>query len=254
MTKLIEANPWQRLRRFTPARIALGRAGESMPTRALLDFGLAHAQARDAVHDPMDVPSILHQLAAAGYDSIIVRSAATDRDQYLRRPDAGRRLDEVSCARLRASPAAERPRIVIVIADGLSAKAAGRHAVPLVRALSPWLDGWPLAPIVVAEQARVALGDEIGELLCAEQVAMLIGERPGLSSPDGLGIYLTYSPRIGRTDAERNCISNIRPAGLGYEAAARRLALLLNGARRLGRSGVMLKDQSDQTQLSSPTI
>jgi ethanolamine ammonia-lyase small subunit len=254
MTKLIEANPWQILRRFTPARIALGRAGDSLPTEALLDFGLAHAQARDAVHVPLDVTSILQQLAAAGYESITVHSAVIDRNQYLRRPDAGRRLDAVSSTRLRAVPATVQSRLVIVIADGLSPTAAMRHAVPLLKALRPWLSGWVLAPIVVAEQARVALGDEIGELLGAELAAVLIGERPGLSSPDGLGIYLTYSPRIGRTDAERNCISNIRPEGLGYEPAARRLALLLNGARRLGRSGVAMKDQADEAPLSGPAL
>ncbi|MFI4914558.1 MAG: ethanolamine ammonia-lyase subunit EutC [Steroidobacterales bacterium] len=256
MSRLIETDPWQVLRRFTPARIALGRAGDSAPTEALLDFGLAHAQARDAVHVPMDCTAIVRQLADAGYASIAVHSAASDRNEYLRRPDLGRRLNEAGRARLRAHTAAARPPLVFVMGDGLSAAAAMRHAVPLLQSLGPRLTGWVMAPIVVASQARVALGDEIGELLGAEQVVVLIGERPGLSCADGLGIYLTYAPRVGRTDAERNCISNVRPEGLGYEQAAHRLAFLLAGARRLGRSGVRLKDESEQvrpgSKLTSP--
>jgi ethanolamine ammonia-lyase small subunit len=247
----VESDPWTALRRFTPARIALGRAGESLPTRALLEFGLAHAQARDAVHTALDIASVREQLAAAGFGSVAVHSAAGNREHYLRRPDDGRTLDEPSRARLRTLAGAAAPDIAVVVADGLSAAAAARHAVPVLRALRARLNGQRIAPIVIALQARVALGDEIGELLGAGQVVVLIGERPGLSSPDSLGIYLTHAPRRGRTDAERNCISNVRPEGLGYEQAARRLALLIEGARRLGRSGVELKDESDAARLEA---
>ena len=242
----VESDPWVVLRRYTPARIALGRAGASIPTAALLEFGIAHAQARDAVHASLDVAGVVGQLAAAGFASLAVRSAARDRAHYLRRPDDGRRLDEPSRARLDAcaSTCTATPELAIVIADGLSAMAAMRHAVPLLKELAPRLQGSVIAPIVVALQARVALGDEIGALLRARQVVVLIGERPGLSSPDSLGLYLTHAPRPGRTDAERNCLSNVRPQGLGIAQAASRLALLLDGARRLGRSGVDLKDES----------
>jgi ethanolamine ammonia-lyase small subunit len=244
----VHADAWQALRRFTPARIALGRAGESLPTRALLEFGLAQAQARDAVHEPSHQGALLVQLAAEGFAAIGVHSAAPERQHYLRRPDLGRRLDSASRDRLLQWVASERhrpkPDIVFVVADGLSPQAAARHAMPLLRILDTSLSGWNLGPVVVAEMARVALGDEIGALLGARQVAVLIGERPGLSAPDSLGIYLTHTPRIGSMDAERNCLSNIRPEGLGYEAAARRLRYLLIGALRLGRTGVDLKDES----------
>jgi ethanolamine ammonia-lyase small subunit len=238
---------WQALRRFTPARIALGRAGQSLPTRALLEFGLAQAQARDAVFHPSQQAPLLAQLAAQGYTALGVRSAAADRQQYLRRPDLGRRLDDASRERLRhwAAGARQAPLdIVFVVADGLSAQAAARHALPLLRSLDALPQDWHRGPVVVAELARVALGDEIGALMGARHVAVLIGERPGLSAPDSLGIYLTHSPRLGRTDAERNCISNIRPEGLTYAAAAHRLRYLLAGAFRLGRTGIDLKDES----------
>jgi ethanolamine ammonia-lyase small subunit len=248
MMPSFESDLWQALRRYTPARIALGRAGASLPTAGLLEFGVAHARARDAVHASLDVPAIVDELAAAGFASLMVHSAARDRAHYLRRPDDGRRLDEPSRARLGAFACTSTvtPELALVIADGLSAMAAMRHAVPLLEELAPLLQGRVIAPIVVASQARVALGDEIGTLLGAEQVVMLIGERPGLSSPDSLGLYLTHAPRCGRTDAERNCLSNVRPQGLGLAEAARRLVLLLDGARRLGRSGVDLKDESLQ--------
>jgi ethanolamine ammonia-lyase small subunit len=252
----VQADPWQALRRFTPARIALGRAGDSLPTRALLEFGLAQAQARDAVHEPSHQDALLAQLAAGGYTALGVHSAAADRQQYLRRPDLGRRLDAASRERLLQWSAAERdrppPDIVVVVADGLAPQAAARHALPLLRILETLLTAWNLGPVVVADLARVALGDEIGAVLGARQVAMLIGERPGLSAPDSLGIYLTHGPRLGRTDAERNCISNVRPAGLGYEAAARRLRYLLESALRLGRTGVDLKDDSGAIAAAPP--
>ena len=241
-------DPWAALRPRTPARIGLGHSGGSLTTRAHLDFQLAHARARDAVHQALDVPTLTADLRDAGLTPCVVRSAVGDRRSYLARPDLGRRLDAGSRERIqRLAKSAGPPDVSFVVADGLSARAPERHAVPLLVALMPGLeaDGWRVGPVVVAEQARVALGDEIGELLGAAIVAVLIGERPGLSSPESLGIYLTYAPRVGRTDAERNCISNVRPEGLGYEQAAHRLAFLLDGARRLGRSGVALKDETD---------
>lgn len=250
---LIIADPWRDLRRFTRARIALGRTGDSLPTQAVLEFGLAYARARDAVHAALPRDAIVAAVRKAGYEPVAVHSAAADRAQYLRRPDLGRRLNDEDRARLGRLSEASKPDVVLVIADGLSAQAAARHALPLIIELAPRLDGWKIGPIVVAEQSRVALGDEIGELLGAEQVVMLIGERPGLSSPDSLGIYLTYRPRVGRSDAERNCISNVRPEGLRYDAASRILHGLLTGARRLRLSGIELKDESD-TALSFRSI
>ncbi len=237
-------DPWHRLRALTTARIALGRAGGSLPTRELLAFGLAHAQARDAVHQPLDVAALGQALDGRGLAHLPAHSAAAERSEYLRRPDLGRRLDDDSRRRLAAAAPASPPDLVLVLADGLSATAVQRHALPLLDALRPRLAEWTLGPIVIALQARVALGDEIGTLLGARQLVMLIGERPGLSSPDSLGIYLTQAPRPGRVDAERNCISNVRPDGLAYEQAAARLAFLMRGAHALGRSGVELKDDS----------
>lgn len=244
MSEFLEKDPWQPLRRFTQARIALGRAGVSLPTEPLLAFNLAHAQARDAVHQPLDAQALHEHLRAEGFTSLDVHSAAVDRAHYLRRPDLGRRLSDESRELLERTDA-DTPDLVFVIADGLSAIAASKQALPLLTALRPKLRDWRLAPVVVARQARVALGDEIGQLLRARFVAMLIGERPGLSSPDSLGIYLTYEPRIGRTDAERNCISNVRPEGLDYAGAAHKLHYLLTHGRRLGFTGIRLKDGSD---------
>ncbi|SAK47171.1 ethanolamine ammonia-lyase subunit EutC [Caballeronia ptereochthonis] len=241
-----ETDPWDALRRFTAARIALGRAGSSLPTAPLLAFELAHAQARDAVHQPLDTAALAEAIRAAGFDTLDVRSAAPDRDHYLRRPDLGRTLDEASGARLADHAAAmnDAPELVFVAADGLSAFAAQRHAAPLLRSVRAKLEAWNVGPVVIATQARVALGDPIGERLRAKIVVVMIGERPGLSSPDSLGLYVTYAPRAGRSDAERNCISNVRPEGLDYDAAAFRLMWLLNEARRLKLTGVGLKDHS----------
>ncbi len=254
-----QADPWESLRRFTRARIALGRCGASVPTRALLDFGLAHAQARDAVHTPLDADELQAALAVEGFGAALPsHSAAADRGQYLRRPDLGRQL----CASSRAYLAdlhVDASDVVFVIADGLSARAAQQHAVSVLIETRARLPGWSFGPVVLAEQARVALGDEIGTLLRARQVVVLIGERPGLSSPDSLGVYLTHAPRVGLTDADRNCISNVRPEGLQYGQAAHKLAWLLAGARRLGLSGVGLKDDSeaaapDRIAPGAPTI
>jgi ethanolamine ammonia-lyase small subunit len=241
----VEANAWHGLRKFTDARIALGRTGDSQPTRAVLEFGLAHAQARDAVHVPMDAADIETQLTAAGFPALHAHSAARERREYLVRPDYGRKLDAASRATLLAAKPATPIDAVFVVADGLSAFAPSRHAVPFLKILRERLAGWRLAPVVVALQSRVALGDEIGEIFDAEMVVMLIGERPGLSSPDSLGIYLTYRPRVGRSDAERNCISNVRPGGLDFETAAFKLHYLMENARLLQLTGVDLKDDSD---------
>ncbi|HTH62908.1 MAG TPA: ethanolamine ammonia-lyase subunit EutC [Paraburkholderia sp.] len=247
MSDSVEKNPWDALRRFTSARIALGRAGNGLPTAPLLAFELAHAQARDAVHQPLDAAALHDALRARGLASLDVHSAAADREQYLRRPDLGRQLSADSRAMLKAARDAspDAPDIVFVIADGLSALAASRHAIPLLVETVARLADWRIGQVVVARQSRVALGDEIGELLRATFVAMLIGERPGLSSPDSLGVYLTRAPKVGRRDAERNCISNVRPEGLGYAAAAHKLHYLLTQAQRLKLTGVALKDDSD---------
>ena len=217
------------LKSFTPARVALGRTGHSLPTAELLRFQLDHARARDAVYEPLDPASL-------GVPHILLRSAAPDRATYLRRPDLGRQLGADTQLEGGDYDAA------IVIADGLSAPAVHRHAVPLLTALMPLLEDWRLAPLTVVLQGRVAIGDEIGQRLGARQVAMLIGERPGLTSPDSLGIYLTWDPRPGRHDAERNCISNVRTEGLPYGLAARKLHFLMSEARVRKLSGVGLKE------------
>ncbi|HSV69293.1 MAG TPA: ethanolamine ammonia-lyase subunit EutC [Methylibium sp.] len=245
----VAADPWQALRAHTPARIALGRCGVSLPTAELLAFGSAHAQARDAVHRPLDAAALEAELQAAGFATLGVHSVAAGRADYLLRPDLGRRLDEASRARL-ANAGVAAGDLLPVVGDGLSSLAVARHALPLLRALRERAPaGWTLGPVIVAQQARVALGDDIGETLRAALVAVLIGERPGLSSPDSLGVYLTAAPRRGRSDAERNCVSNIRPQGLAYERAAHRLWWLAQAARRGGGTGVRLKDLSDAVAL-----
>jgi ethanolamine ammonia-lyase small subunit len=249
MNEVARADLWRTLRTLTPARIALGRTGSALTTAEVLRFGLAHARARDAVHVALDVAPLQRDLAAAGFDSLCVRSAAADRVQYLLRPDLGRRLAEDGREALQSAAAAS-VDVCVVLADGLSAAAVQRHAVPVLdafRALAQ--DRWTLAPVVIAEQARVALGDEIGACLHARLVAVLIGERPGLSAPDSLGIYLTHDPRVGRTDAERNCISNVRPEGLTYADAARRMAWLVQEALRRQLTGVGLKDETAPRRL-----
>jgi ethanolamine ammonia-lyase small subunit len=238
------ADPWAELRRHTPARIALGRCGTGMPTSEVLKLASAHAQARDAVHVALDVEALRAQLQAEGWESDAVASRAASRDEYLRRPDLGRRLAQRDAVRL-SSPVAEPVDLLVVLADGLSAVAVQRHGVPVLKALRDALGGtlrW--APVIVATQSRVALADELGELRGASLSLILIGERPGLSSPDSLGAYLTFDPRMGKVEAQRNCVSNIRPEGLAPEAAARRIAWLLTQAARRRVSGVALKDDS----------
>ena len=238
---LTPADPWTALRVHTPARIALGRSGASLPTRELLAFGIAHAQARDAVHTALDVAALRGGLAGFGLPIVEVRSAAPNRAAYLARPDWGRRLDPASAAALSAvTPSMD---VLFVIADGLSAVAAHRHAAPLLAATLPRLDGLALGSLVIATQARVALADAVALGLGARLVVSLIGERPGLSAPDSLGAYVTCAPQPGTTDAERNCLSNIRPEGLGYDAAAQQLAALIRSALAAGRSGVALSMQ-----------
>ncbi|SFK33522.1 ethanolamine ammonia-lyase subunit EutC [Caulobacter sp. UNC279MFTsu5.1] len=257
MSAPVTPDPWTALRRHTPARIALGRTGASLPTSEVLGFALAHAQARDAVHAPFEAEAAAAAMRALGLETLIVDSAAPDRAAYLRRPDLGRALSEAGRAAL-AAQAARAPGscdLAIVVADGLSSTAVHAHAAPLVEALLPMVReaGWRLGPVVVARQARVALGDAVGELLEARLVILLVGERPGLSSPDSLGAYITFAPKVGRTDAERNCVSNIRAEGLGYDAAAFKLAWHAREALRLGLTGVGLKDESDLAALQTVT-
>ncbi|CAN5120307.1 ethanolamine ammonia-lyase subunit EutC [soil metagenome] len=246
-------DPWSALRGPTAARIGLGSNGNNMPTRATLEFSLAHAQARDAVHAAFDADAIERQVQALGLKTVRVHSRADDRATYLRRPDLGRRLDEASRTALAALAGPHRCDVVFVIGDGLSSIAAMSHGAALVEATLACLgNGWRIGPLVIAEQTRVALGDEIADLLHADLVVVALGERPGLSSPDSLGLYVTWQPRIGRHDAERNCISNVRPGGLAIADAAARLAWHLVEARRLQLSGGALKDESDTLIVANP--
>jgi ethanolamine ammonia-lyase small subunit len=239
---------WADLRQFTPARVALGRSGNGLPTAAHLSFQADHAAARDAVHAALDVAALQTVLATAGLASIAVRSAVPDRRTYLLRPDLGRRLRDADRGALPAMPGA----MLFVVCDGLSAIAVQRHAPALLAHVVPALrrSGHAIAPIIVAEQGRVALGDDVGEAMGVDAVAVLIGERPGLTAADSLGVYLTWQPRCGRTDAERNCISNIRPGGLALQAAADKLIWLIGAMQRLRLTGVGLKD----AQIAPPAL
>lgn len=245
MSIITTGNSWDALRRFTQARIALGRAGTSLPTRAHLEFQLAHARARDAVHHALDAESMASALLSRGLRSFVVHSSAPDRASYLQRPDLGRLLSERS-TELMATLAGERADVSLVIADGLSAFAIEQNALPLVDVLIPRLQaiGLTLAPVAIVRQGRVAIGDPIARSLGARLVVVLIGERPGLSSPDSMGIYMTWSPVAGTTDAQRNCISNIRRDGLAHDAAGFRLVYLITEAFRRACSGVALKDET----------
>ncbi|MBX8509462.1 ethanolamine ammonia-lyase subunit EutC [Pseudomonas cichorii] len=248
-------NPWLELRRLTPARIALGRTGTSLPTSAQLDFQFAHAQARDAVHLPFDHAGLSAQLAEKGRETLLLHSAAADRHSYLQRPDLGRRLNDDSARQLKDYAAAHPGGVdlAIVVADGLSSLAVHRHTVPFLARLEEQAatEGWTLSPVVLVEQGRVAIADEIGELLGAKMVVILIGERPGLSSPDSLGLYFTYAPKVGLNDAHRNCISNVRLEGLSYAMAAHRLLYLMREACRRQVSGVNLKDEAELKTVES---
>ena len=252
-------NPWQRLREFTDARIGLGRAGVSVPTQHLLAFQLAHAQAIDAVHTPLNSEQLIGTLTAQSWcpkgEPLRLHSRAEQRDMYLQRPDLGRLLNSTSEETVKAH-AAQHPDgydLAFVIVDGLSAFAIEENTLPFLNELMPQLtDGpepWSIAPLCIVEQGRVAVGDPIGELLNAKCVVVLVGERPGLSSPDSMGLYLTWAPKQGRTDAFRNCISNIRQAGLNYPEASRKARYLLTEARSKQLSGVQLKDRTDDSVL-----
>jgi len=241
------------LRNLTPARVGLGRAGASLPTEALLDFTLDHARARDAVHALFDVPGLISGLNELGLEAIEVCSRARDRKEYLRRPDLGRMLDQAS-KQLLVGDNGTACRVAIVIGDGLSPRGVNAHAIELLRSLIPRLaiDGIEIDRALAASGARVALGDEVGEILGARMMVMLIGERPGLSTSNSLGAYLTFAPKVGCTDAERNCISNIHGAGLGYEEAAFRIAWLIREGLAREATGVALKDESGEQR--SPAV
>jgi ethanolamine ammonia-lyase small subunit len=276
-------DPWAALRQHTNARIALGRVGTSLPMAEVLQFGVAHAMARDAIHTPLDVGALTASLEADGWRTLRAHSQARSRHEYLLRPDLGRRLGSTSLQALQmaheainatgqtdAMGATRTPALafdlLLVLGDGLSPVGIQGHARPLLNVLrehllrlpSPHLPHTPfrLGPVVVASQARVALGDDIAQALHAPMVAMLIGERPGLSSPDSVGIYLTLNPKVGCHDAQRNCISNIRPEGQPFASAAYRLAWLVQQAFKLGSTGVTLKDESDLAALdaSAPAL
>lgn len=259
---LVTENPWRVLRQFTDARIGLGRAGVSLPTNELLKFQLAHAQARDAVHLPLDVQRLVDDLETSPAElpagsPVLLKSQAQDRLTYLQRPDLGRALSQESLQFLTGHKGGGKgqPVVATVIVDGLSSLAIQNSAEPMVRQFFADLDGesagWQIAPLTIVEQGRVAIGDEIGQCLGASVVVVLIGERPGLSSPDSLGIYVTWAPETGLRDARRNCISNVRPDGLSFEQASQRLVYLLNEARKLGTSGVSLKDRTEEVAVEA---
>jgi ethanolamine ammonia-lyase small subunit len=236
---------WVALRRLTAARIGLQRTGASLSTGPLLDFQLAHARARDAVHEPLDEPRLIADLTGLGCPVLAIASAAESRQSYLMRPDLGRRLGPNAEATLR--PHAADHDVVFVLTGGLSARAVQTHAAPVLAAVLPVLraGGWRVAPVVVVRQGRVAIGDAIADALRADCVVVLLGERPGLSAPASMGAYLTWQPGPDTTDADRNCISNIRPEGIVTADAAFKITHLLRGMRTRRLSGVRLKDDSD---------
>ena len=240
-------DPWIALRRFTQARIALGRAGHAVPTQALLDFQLAHAQARDAVQLPWNIDAFAGQLRDIGEETLILQTPVSNRSEYLRRPDFGRVLTEESRIRLRNLKASG-VDVALIVSNGLSSTAVERRGIALLQTI---LEGlrvrqFRIAPICLVANGRVALLDDIGSVLDAQVAVIVIGERPGLSAADSLGIYLSYAPKNGNTDAERNCISNIHPPeGLSYESATRKLLYLIEESIRRGFSGVALKDEMD---------
>jgi len=254
------ANAWANLKRFTQARIALGRAGISLPTAPHLEFQLAHAKAREAIYHPLPLEQIQEKFRAASQDAIVVHSQALDREMYLKRPDLGRRLDEQSALRLveYCAPAEKPYDVVFVVADGLSPLAIEKNANAFLGEFLPEILQlqWRIAPIVLALNARVAIGDEVAVALNARMVVVLIGERPGLSSPDSMGVYMTWAPRHGSMDSERNCLSNIRHAGMSYAVAKQKLMYLMKEACRRSLSGVALKEEAPhvaEVNLSRPS-
>lgn len=265
MSELIHKDPWEKLRQFTQARIGIGRVGTSIPTDELLRFQLSHAQAMDAVHVPLDDEQLESDLNEKvelrdHLPVFFLHSEATDRLTYLQRPDLGRKLDQPSINTLKAH-SDETPSpydLVIVIADGLSSYAINHHAAPFLDSLVSLLKReskheWNIAPLCVVHQGRVAVGDDVGESINAKEVLVLVGERPGLSSPDSLGLYLTWHPLRGTEDSLRNCISNVRPEGLAYQPAAHKCFYLLEESRHLKLTGVGLKDRSDDTIVEHKT-
>jgi ethanolamine ammonia-lyase small subunit len=241
--QIIQSDPWAELKKFTAARIALGRTGTAEPLQSLLAFRLAHANARDAVYAVLDQPMLLQELQSLQHASFTLTTQANSRSEYLQYPDRGRRLHAKAIAQLTEFNSTGYD-ICLVLADGLSATAINNHAIPVLKLLLPLFENARLsvAPVCLVQEGRVAIGDECGHLLKAKLVVVLIGERPGLSSPDSLGAYLTYRPAPGLTDESRNCISNIRPEGLPYQAAAEKIFFLINESLRLQLSGVGLKD------------
>ncbi|MGB5444828.1 MAG: ethanolamine ammonia-lyase subunit EutC [Psychromonas sp.] len=261
--EIVHKDPWEKLRQFTNARIGLGRVGTSIPTQELLRFQLSHAQAIDAVHVPLDIEQLWQQFAESEvlkpYLPVqTLHSKARDRMEYLQRPDLGRQLDEPSMYKLQQQCTGEPYDLVFVIADGLSSYAIAHHAKPFLEILIKSLHQesakpWRIAPLCIVEQGRVAVGDDVCEAFNAKQVVLLIGERPGLSSPDSMGLYLTWNAKRGTQDSLRNCISNIRPEGLPYTAAAHKCSYLLNESQRIKLSGVNLKDRCEDMQLENTT-
>jgi ethanolamine ammonia-lyase small subunit len=255
---LIIENPWQKLKQFTSARIGLGRAGTSIPTEEQLSFQLDHARAIDAVHKALDVKTLLTQISQSSViadatvtSPSVVSSKATDRMAYLQRPDLGRQLTEASWQLLvdKREESSKEFDLAIVIADGLSSTAIQKHALPVIEKLieklvADKMHDWNIAPLTVVTQGRVASGDDVGECLKAKITLILIGERPGLTSPDSMGIYITWKPKRGAKDSTRNCISNIRPEGLAYFEASEKAFYLLSESIKLQLSGINLKDRS----------
>lgn len=248
-------SPWEQLKQYTDARIALGRAGGSLPTQVNLDFQLAHAQAKDAVLKYLNIQELKSQLTIVSQDIMTIESCAEDKDVYLKRPDLGRVLCESSRQKLQEMAASTELNydVVIVIADGLSARAIEENVPYFVPqfVLACEQQGWNIAPLVIATGSRVALGDEIAQILKAKMLVMLIGERPGLSSPDSMGIYYTYDAFKGIQDAARNCISNVRSAGLAYSIAIQRLIALMQKSVQLQLSGVRLKDEYENFEIDN---
>ena len=245
----VECDPWSDLKQFTDARIALGRTGCSLLTDDYLQFSLAHARARDTIYMPFESEKVGNRLRQMGLDTLEVSSQASSRSMFLRQPDMGRRLNDASRQQLKDMDY-KGADVLLVIGDGLSSKAVNKQAVPLIANFLPYMEelGLTVGPVVLAHESRVALGDDIAEMMHCGLVAILIGERPGLSSPDSLGVYITYKPFAGRLESERNCISNVRPEGLNYERAAFKMAWLVEAAYDLGKSGTALKDKSDNPQ------
>lgn len=254
-------DPWAKLRQFTDARIGLGRVGSSIPTEELLRFQLSHAQAIDAVHVPLDVENLCQQLnqsatLAEYLPAQVLQSEVQSRLEYLQRPDLGRRLNDASINQLQKKRQSKPYDLVFVIADGLSSYAIANHACKFLTLLVNTLKqdnhkDWHIAPICIVQQGRVAIGDDVCETLNAKEVILLVGERPGLSSPDSMGLYLTWQAKRGYDDSLRNCISNIRPDGLNYQLAVHKCLYLLNESFKKQLSGVDLKDRSDDTPLEN---